>query len=139
MASVGTLQFRPMAVTEPGSPADSLFRVDWSPVAAEPAGAVRWTQVDALADLPADDLGGDPGVVFLRCPTGPDVREVTGAVLAAIQEWLADERFGAGTLVLVTEGAVGAGPGERVAGLDQAGVWGLVRVAHAAAPVLEPK
>ncbi|MFI1029117.1 SDR family NAD(P)-dependent oxidoreductase [Streptomyces sp. NPDC020951] len=129
VASVEGLRFRQLPTTGSGGPAESMFRVDWSAVPAEPAERVRWTLANGTADLPAD-----PEVVFLRCPAGPDARQVTGAVLAVMQEWLADERFESGTLVLVTDGAVGAEPGERVGGLAQAGVWGLVRSAQTESP-----
>ncbi|MGC0421419.1 SDR family NAD(P)-dependent oxidoreductase [Embleya sp. AB8] len=129
VASVAGLRFRRMPTSGPGTPAESLFRVDWSAAPAEPAERVRWALATGPAELPAD-----PGVVFLRCPTGPDARQVTGAVLTVMQEWLADERFAAGTLVLVTEGAVGVEPGEPIGGLAQAGVWGLVRSAQTESP-----
>ena len=124
VASVDSLRVRPLPAAGVGAPADSLFRVDWAPVAGRPTERAPWTLARELAEVPAD-----PGVVFLRCPPGPDARRVTGAVLTALQEWLADERFASGRLVLVTEGAVAAEPGEPVAGLAQAGVWGLVRSA----------
>ncbi|MYS84068.1 type I polyketide synthase [Embleya scabrispora] len=129
VASVDGLRFRRMPTGGPGTPAESMFRVDWSAVPAEPAEPAPWTLVESLAEVPAD-----PGVVFLRCPAGPDAREVTGAVLTVAQEWLADERFASGTLVLVTEGAVGTEPKEPVDGLAQAGVWGLVRSAQTENP-----
>ncbi|MEU0940401.1 type I polyketide synthase [Embleya sp. NPDC005971] len=129
VASVDGLRFRQMPTTEPGTPAESMFRVEWSAAPAEPVEPARWTLVGELAEV-----GADPDVVFLRCPAGPDAREVTNVVLTAVQEWLADERFASGTLVLVTEGAVGAEPKEPVDGLAQAGVWGLVRSAQTENP-----
>ncbi|MBT3155389.1 SDR family NAD(P)-dependent oxidoreductase [Streptomyces sp. CHD11] len=129
VASVDGLRFRQMPASGPGTTADSMFRVAWSPVPAGPAAPVRWALVDTLADVSAD-----PGVVFLRCPAGPDAVQVTGEVLTVTQEWLADERFASGTLVLVTRGAVGTAPGEPVGGLAQAGVWGLVRTAQTEHP-----
>ncbi|MFF8452758.1 SDR family NAD(P)-dependent oxidoreductase [Streptomyces leeuwenhoekii] len=130
VASVDGLRFRRMPASGPGTPAESLFRVDWPAApAGEPARPARWALAPGPADLPAG-----PGVVFLRCPSGPDAPQVTAAVLAVMQEWLADERFASGTLVLVTEQAVAAGPGEPVDGLAQAGVWGLVRSAQTENP-----
>ncbi|MFS8204675.1 SDR family NAD(P)-dependent oxidoreductase [Streptomyces sp. CWNU-52B] len=129
VASVDGLRFRQMPASGPGTTVDSMFRVAWSTVPAGPAAPVRWTLADGLADVPAD-----PGVVFLRCPAGPDAEQITGAVLTVMQEWLADERFASGTLVLVTGGAVATGPGEPVDGLAQAGVWGLVRTAQTEHP-----
>nr|WP_165986299.1 type I polyketide synthase [Streptomyces sp. YIM 98790] len=129
VASVDGLRFRQMPAGGPGTPGESLFRVDWPAVPAGAAEPVRWTFAPGPADIPAG-----PGVVFLRCPAGPDARQVTGEVLAVMQEWLADERFASGTLVLVTAGAVSTGQGEPVTGLAQAGVWGLVRSAQTENP-----
>nr|WP_205615392.1 type I polyketide synthase [Streptomyces harenosi] len=130
VASVDGLRFRRMPASGPGTPAESLFRVDWPAVpAGEPARPARWALAQGPAELPAG-----PGVVFLRCPSGPDAPQVTAEVLAVMQEWLADGRFASGTLVLVTGQAVAAGPDERVDGLAQAGVWGLVRSAQTENP-----
>ncbi|MER6596567.1 beta-ketoacyl reductase, partial [Micromonospora purpureochromogenes] len=98
------------------------------------------------AGLPA------PGVVLFRVPrpeTTPNiarrsdrsesnadvlagVRGCVYEVLDLVQGWLADPRFTAARLVLLTEGAVGA-DGADVA-LAQAPVWGLVRAAQAENP-----
>jgi pimaricinolide synthase PimS1 len=55
-------------------------------------------------------------------------------VLGLAQEWIADERFSASRLVVLTAGAVAAGAGERLDGLAQSPVWGLVRSAQAESP-----
>ncbi|MFC8616169.1 type I polyketide synthase [Micromonospora purpureochromogenes] len=95
------------------------------------------------AGLPA------PGVVLFRVPrpeTTPNtaepaepstdvlagVRSRVYEVLDLVQSWLADPRFTAARLVLVTEGAVGA-DGADVA-LTQAPIWGLLRAAQAENP-----
>nr|WP_172387677.1 type I polyketide synthase [Streptomyces sp. MNP-20] len=129
VASVDALRVRQMPADGPGAPADSMFRVDWSAAPAEAATAARWTLVRELTEVP-----DDPGVVFLRCPDGPDARQVTAEVLAVMQEWLADPRCASGTLALVTGGAVATASGEPVDGLAQAGVWGLVRSAQTESP-----
>jgi acyl transferase domain-containing protein len=129
VASVDSLLLRPMPTDAPGMSTDSMFRVDWQRVSAEPDRSARWALVDDLADVPAD-----PDVVFLRCPAGPDARQVTGAVLGVLKEWLAGERYGLATLVLVTGEAIGTEPGERLGGLVQSGVWGLVRTAQTENP-----
>ncbi|WFB11925.1 SDR family NAD(P)-dependent oxidoreductase [Streptomyces sp. LX-29] len=54
--------------------------------------------------------------------------------LALVQAWLADERFAASRLVLVTRGSVAAVDGEEVPGLAQSVVWGLVRSAQSENP-----
>ncbi|MGR4885031.1 beta-ketoacyl reductase, partial [Streptomyces sp. LARHCF249] len=53
-------------------------------------------------------------------------------VLAAVQDWLADEREGS-VLAVVTRGAVAVGDGDRV-DVRQAPVWGVVRAAQAENP-----
>jgi NADPH:quinone reductase-like Zn-dependent oxidoreductase/acyl carrier protein len=54
--------------------------------------------------------------------------------LGLLQAWLADERFAGSRLVWVTRGAVAVDAGERVPGLADAPVWGLVRSAQSEHP-----
>ncbi len=54
--------------------------------------------------------------------------------LAAVQSWLADERFSASRLVLITRGAVAVAAGEVLPGLALSPVWGLVRSAQSENP-----
>jgi polyketide synthase 12 len=61
-------------------------------------------------------------------------RAATGAALELIQEWLAADRLGSARLVLMTRAAVAAGPGEGVADLAGAAVWGLARSAQSENP-----
>ncbi|MFF3763570.1 SDR family NAD(P)-dependent oxidoreductase [Streptomyces sp. NPDC001922] len=109
--------------------------------------------LDALcADGPA------PDVVFFACDGAPfgagrgagagtgagagadsadaaaGVRAATHRVLALVQSWLMDERFGSSRLVVVTRGAVAVDPSEGVADLAHAAVWGLVRSAQSEHP-----
>ncbi|MFD5430187.1 SDR family NAD(P)-dependent oxidoreductase, partial [Streptomyces sp. NPDC127084] len=77
---------------------------------------------------------GDPAE---STPHLPDrMRSFTRRVLPVLQEWLAHDVLAAARLVVVTRGAVGAGPGVAettgatdVADVAQAPVWGLVRAA----------
>ncbi|MBC3841106.1 zinc-binding dehydrogenase [Streptacidiphilus sp. 4-A2] len=55
-------------------------------------------------------------------------------LLALAQEWLADERFAAARLVVVTRGAVAAAAGESVRDLVHAPLWGLLRSAQTENP-----
>jgi acyl transferase domain-containing protein/acyl carrier protein len=55
-------------------------------------------------------------------------------LLGLVQAWLADERFAASRLVLLTHDAVATGAGEQMSGLAAAPVWGLVRSAQAENP-----
>jgi acyl transferase domain-containing protein/NADPH:quinone reductase-like Zn-dependent oxidoreductase/acyl carrier protein len=54
--------------------------------------------------------------------------------LEVVQEWLSDERFTLSQLVVLSQDALAAGPGDRVQGLASAGVWGLMRSAQSENP-----
>jgi acyl transferase domain-containing protein/NADP-dependent 3-hydroxy acid dehydrogenase YdfG/acyl carrier protein len=98
-----------------------------------------------------DDGAVTPKVVFVDC--APERERIVGEgalvdagdvlgvahadlyrVLRLTQEWLADERFSAGRLVVLTRGAVAAGAGDGLTGLAQAPVWGLMRAAQSEHP-----
>ncbi|MFG2473216.1 polyketide synthase dehydratase domain-containing protein, partial [Streptomyces canus] len=120
---------------------ESLFRLDW---VTEPAATAvpfdgSWAVVGAgglgvmgsgecvgsfgsLGELAA--AGPVPDVVFLQVEpvsAGGDaaerVHDVVGSVLGLLQEWLADERWSASRLVVVTRGAVAVSEGEPVVDL----------------------
>jgi NADP-dependent 3-hydroxy acid dehydrogenase YdfG/acyl carrier protein len=59
---------------------------------------------------------------------------LVGWVLGQLQQWLGAEHLAGGRLVVWTRGAVAAGPGEAVADLAAAAVWGLVRSAQTENP-----
>ncbi|MFD9734909.1 type I polyketide synthase [Umezawaea sp. NPDC059074] len=112
VAHIDSLVLRPIGgqllKSATGHP-DALFRIDWTPLSLE-------------------DKEADSNTVTLVVPDG-DVREVTAAVLAEVQAFLADENSDA-VLVVVTSGAVTALPGERTTNLAHATVSGLVRTAQ---------
>ncbi|NGO73923.1 SDR family NAD(P)-dependent oxidoreductase, partial [Streptomyces boncukensis] len=87
--------------------------------------AVEWTA------QPAADPSGPGDFSTLVVGDGP-VEQVTGEVLRRTQEWLEEDSPGA-RLVVVTRGAVPAGPGESV-DVVGAAVWGLVRSAQSEHP-----
>ncbi|MER8097800.1 type I polyketide synthase [Streptomyces goshikiensis] len=58
----------------------------------------------------------------------------TRNALELLQGWLADDRFAAARLAVVTRGAIAADPDEDVTDLAHATVWGLVRSAQAEHP-----
>jgi candicidin polyketide synthase FscB len=66
--------------------------------------------------------------------TASAAREAVAAALLLVQEWLAADRLAESRLVVVTRGAVGAGPDKGVADLAGAAVWGLVRSAQSEHP-----
>ncbi|MFJ2197775.1 SDR family NAD(P)-dependent oxidoreductase [Streptomyces violaceusniger] len=98
----------------------------------------EYAGVDALAAA-VDEGAAVPDVVWAWCgaePAGPDAgnladatRKATHRALALLQSWLAEDRFDGSRLTVVTSDAVATGPGEGVAGLSNAAVWGLVRSA----------
>ncbi|PKV77063.1 type I polyketide synthase [Streptomyces sp. TLI_146] len=128
---------------------DGLFRVDWR--ALEPsvrAGAEqRWTVLgtapEGLDANAADRLAAveaAPDVLLLPLTAAPGgdvvdaVHETTRRVLASVQDWLAQERFEGGRLVVATSGAVAALDGDEVTDLPSAAVWGLLRSAQTENP-----
>ncbi|MGK4580159.1 SDR family NAD(P)-dependent oxidoreductase [Kitasatospora sp. HPMI-4] len=156
VARVDSLVLREVAVDRLAATAggnDSLFAPEWVEV---PAGAApsaghwavlgtHWQRlVDALAgevavvdtvtglDLAADSLD----VLVLPFTGGDDpqaVHDALAVLLGRVQSWLADERFAAATLAVVTVGAVGL-TGEDVTDLAGAAAWGLIRSAQSEHP-----
>ncbi|AHH94846.1 short-chain dehydrogenase/reductase SDR [Kutzneria albida DSM 43870] len=146
VATVGSLALREisadqLAATRASGP-DSLFHVEWTPIAAPAADpAARWAvlgtdelkvgvalesaavRVDSCADL---DSVGENDYVVLPC-AGDTVRTATNRVLAVLQAWLVEERFESAKLVVVTRGA-------DTVDLAGAAVWGLVRSAQSEHP-----
>ncbi|MET9836161.1 beta-ketoacyl reductase, partial [Streptomyces sp. NPDC006385] len=141
---------------------DTLFRVEWTPlpqaaVAHDTKGV--WAVVgspDAVTGFPAEptvhadladlasavDNGGvlPDAVLVPFAVAAPDKDTVQAAhdaahrALKLVQGWLADERFAASRLVLVTRGAVAAGPDEGVADVAAVPAWGLLRSAQTENP-----
>ncbi|MFI0942973.1 SDR family NAD(P)-dependent oxidoreductase [Streptomyces sp. NPDC021020] len=119
---------------------------DWVAVAADDSPACpelpRHRDLDALAAALDGGLPAPP-VALLVCDPEP-VTDGSGlpgtlhrrlaAVLAAVQRWLADERFAATRLAVTTWGAVAALDDEDVTDLAHAGVWGLIRSAQSEHP-----
>ncbi|MFJ2774485.1 type I polyketide synthase [Streptomyces sp. NPDC087300] len=162
VATVDELSLRPLSADQldaaRSAHRDSLFEVKWVPMpdAAPDHGTwaviggdtARLTQaltaagepVDEHADLAALRAALDAGLPAPRCvavtpgegATSP--REATHLTLDLLQEWLADDRFAASRLVLVTSGAVAAGPEDAVPDLVRAPAWGLVRSAQTEHP-----
>ncbi|MFI2779955.1 type I polyketide synthase [Streptomyces sp. ALB3] len=141
---------------------DSLFRLVWEPGAAAPAASAPvgpWAvlgadaaplsaagvHADGYADLDALVTAVDagrplPGTVIARVGNPGTGDAAAGAHTAArdaltlLQGWLDDERLAGTRLVFHTSHAVAATPGESVAGLATAPVWGLVRSAQSEHP-----
>jgi hypothetical protein len=119
---------------------DSLFHVEW--VAAPPSGdaVADWTALDGdTPDLAATAARGVPDLVVWSVPGGGTdpvaaAHTATHRTVAVLRDWLTDDRFADSRLVLVTRGAVRAGPGETLDDPAMAAVWGLVRAAQSEHP-----
>jgi acyl transferase domain-containing protein len=80
------------------------------------------------AQGPSDGAQGSTAGVLVA------THAVLNRTLALLQAWLADERYASSRLVLLTRGAVAAGPEEDVPNMAVAPVWGLVRSAQLESP-----
>ncbi|MFD4137249.1 type I polyketide synthase, partial [Streptomyces goshikiensis] len=143
---------------------ESLFRLEWPALAGNPASpSGRWavvgtdtlgleaalldagitadvyTDLDVLAGVvlagkPVPDTVLVPYVADAAADTATATREATHEALRLVQTWLAEETLAGARLVVVTRGAVEARPGEGVADLPGASVWGLLRSAQSENP-----
>ncbi|MFG2219679.1 type I polyketide synthase [Streptomyces sp. NPDC048685] len=138
---------------------ESLFRLDWVPLTSVPPPAVpagRWALVGQdTAHLTAGLLTRglevtaypDPAALRTAVTAGAPAPDVT--VLAAgrgaghdglrhhareLEDWLRDERFADGALLLTTRRAVAAAPDEDIADLWQSALWGHARCLQAEHP-----
>nr|WP_172382011.1 type I polyketide synthase [Streptomyces sp. MNP-20] len=142
VATVDSLVLRPAAPVRAAADDrdDALFGVDWVPVplSGDGAPAVEWTT--DLADLARSAAAEPSGFVALACPVAAAEDPAAGAheaaawALAAVQTWLADERFGTARLAVVTRRAVAPADDEDVPNLAHATVWGLLRSAQSENP-----
>ncbi|MFJ5265001.1 type I polyketide synthase [Streptomyces sp. NPDC088387] len=131
LVSVASLMLRPVtaeALRAASAGHDSLYRVEWVPVAAESAGPAVTVvsgvaDLDGAADAQAHGSGRDHLLVTYVDPAA-DVREAVNGTLALIQRLLGDERFADARLAVVTRAGV----------LAHAAVWGLVRTAQTENP-----
>ncbi|MGW6771766.1 type I polyketide synthase, partial [Streptomyces sp. NPDC055037] len=137
VATIDSLELRPVSATLTRQDRDSLFGVDWVPVPVSDGDlpTTEWSDLEALAE--SVDL---PDFVVLPCPITSASDPVAGAHEAAhwalntVQSWLADERFDASRLAIVTSGAIATTADEDVRNLAHATVWGLVRSAQSENP-----
>ncbi|GGW96931.1 type I polyketide synthase [Streptomyces chartreusis] len=144
VADVEGLVLRPPTAVSDDTPrTGSLFRVEWTPVTlpspdspaeAAPVVAVltddpsSWTAADPQFTHGAtlDSLAAaNPTTVLLPVDSGTTTHDRAVAVLAAVQAWLADDRFAHARLVPVTTRAAGDDAEDPVS----AAVWGLLHTA----------
>ncbi|MEU5404415.1 polyketide synthase dehydratase domain-containing protein, partial [Streptomyces sp. NPDC005963] len=106
------------------------------------AGTVVQESLDM--DGAAEGSDGVPDLVVVSCSAEVTIvdsasaaeclRSATARGLETVQQWLADDRFAASRLVLLTRGAVAVLPGEDVVDALQSPLWGLVRSAQSEHP-----
>ncbi|WP_370423496.1 type I polyketide synthase [Streptomyces sp. QH1-20] len=149
-ASAGTsllrLEWRPATRPEPRTTDTARWAwIDTEAADAERALAprgIRYERHTTLAALRAslDADGCAPDVVLLAQPAAAGDTDLATAahravhrVLAAVQDWLADERLAGSRLVVLTRGAVAPTPGS-VPDPALAAVWGLVASAQSENP-----
>ncbi|WP_415840290.1 type I polyketide synthase [Nocardiopsis gilva] len=152
----------PHWLTSLGRPADSLYHLDWEPLAVpEEAHVEGMAVLGGTAPLPGAHAGeypdaaalaeaiGDgtpaPTLALIVCPDPPNVaaddsEDPARAAHAAahwarsiVQEWLADPRLADTALVVITRGGAAVAPGD-VPDPGQAAVWGLVSSAQSEHP-----
>ena len=151
VASVGSLVLRPASA---GSLAgarhhDALYHLEWVAAAVPASAAPGWAVLaPARRAVPGgEDASGlaalaaraaVPPVVLVACVGDAGAGQAAGArrsageLLATLQAWLAEPRFGDSRLVVVTCGAVDIDG--QVDDLACAPLWGLVRSAQAENP-----
>ncbi|OLE26233.1 MAG: hypothetical protein AUG49_08645 [Catenulispora sp. 13_1_20CM_3_70_7] len=164
VASIESLAFRDVAIARLGSAerssGDDLYQVQWARIPAAAvdtadtadSGTGLWAVIEpeagGLHGVGAEyrdldqlaEAGPAPDVVVIGAAAGTSAvtagaaRVATERVLTLIQAWLADERWSASRLVVVTRGAVATRVDEDVPDLAGAAVWGLVRSAQSEWP-----
>ncbi|MCK2241789.1 SDR family NAD(P)-dependent oxidoreductase [Crossiella sp. S99.2] len=162
IASIGSLMMRTVdpaqlqASSGPAVGGDALFEVRWRQLTAESTSTAVVLGDSELAEaLLRGGAVGEPsgsfatlveargGHVpeFVLLPVAASVGDLADAArqsvtqtLTAIQDWLADDRFAEARLVVVTAQAIGTGPEDKLNGIADAGVWGLVRTAQSEYP-----
>ncbi|MFI6610895.1 SDR family NAD(P)-dependent oxidoreductase, partial [Streptomyces sp. NPDC050507] len=112
-------------------PAPAVTTAPTAPAHTDPLYAVEWKEPGAHRGRAGDVL---PAPEIVRIDSGLSVAEAAHRALALVQEWLVAERPPGTGLAVVTSNAVAAGPGEAVAGLPAAAVWGLLRTAQSEHP-----
>ncbi|MFC7795549.1 SDR family NAD(P)-dependent oxidoreductase [Streptomyces cinereoruber] len=122
--------------TDPEAPAASWATLGKHGDAVADRLGVRARHADLAGLRAALDAGGPvPSVVVLPWrEDGADVLATADATavdaLAVVQEWLSDDRLAGTRLLMVTSGAVAAGPDPRVTSPGVSTVWGLLRTAR---------
>ncbi|WP_146167963.1 polyketide synthase dehydratase domain-containing protein, partial [Micromonospora sp. MH33] len=136
VARIDSLVSRPLGTDQLDTgPAElPLFDLRWTPLALPPRPAPGIVPLDPAGGLAA--LVDDPDARLVLLPAAEPAsgdplagtRTRLADTLAAVRDWLADDRFADRRLVVLTRGAVPADTD--VTDLAGAAVWGLVRAAQ---------
>jgi polyene macrolide polyketide synthase len=143
--SAGSLVTRPAAVASDKDDSH-LWSLEWTPLAVDVAAQGSFTVLgddtgglaDSLrraansVDSHQDLTTATASTVLVPVGGRPD-RVLLTETLTTVREWLADDRFDATRLVVVTRGAVAAAD-EPITDPAAATVWGLIRTAQAENP-----
>ncbi|WP_347359823.1 type I polyketide synthase [Streptomyces sp. 150FB] len=138
--SVKSLALRPVSAQQlRAGRQEDLYRLDWQPMPTGPVRTVADRCVVLGPDLELAGLGDSVPEVLVAPFTADGVsvdrladqaRTATRRALTLLQQFLSDQRLASSRLVFVTHGAVAVRPGDDVADLVNAPVWGLVRSAQ---------
>ncbi|MEU8146471.1 SDR family NAD(P)-dependent oxidoreductase [Nonomuraea sp. NPDC048901] len=132
-AGVASAEYTDLATLTSSNPLPDTVFVSFrsDSVSFSPDGSAPFVSVGPDGSAPLVSVGPDgsaPGEVV------GGARSATHRALGLVQAWLADERLSSARLVVVTRGAVAAGPDAEVRDLASAPVWGLLRSAQSEHP-----
>jgi len=133
-----TVEWQPLELSEHPPPGGGLAVLGDAPGSL--GGCTRYDDPGALAA--ALEAGAPPpGFVLAAVPAAGDPGSAAAGAhhaarwtLALLRAWLADERFAATRLAVLTEGAVATGSDDAVANAAAAAAWGLARSAQSESP-----
>ncbi|MFI5790845.1 SDR family NAD(P)-dependent oxidoreductase, partial [Streptomyces sp. NPDC051640] len=127
VVSVTALTLRPVsaeALRASSAGHDSLYRVDWVPLAAAEGHAPVSVVLGAASELDDVAARGIPELLVTYVDPAADVRQAVGDTLALLQRLLGDTRYDTTRLAVVT----------RAGALAHTAVWGLLRTAQTENP-----
>ncbi|MFE3491452.1 alcohol dehydrogenase catalytic domain-containing protein, partial [Streptomyces griseus] len=127
VVSVKALTLRPVsaeALRASSAGHDSLYRIDWVPLAAAEGPAPAAVVLGAASELDDVAARGIPELLVTYVDPAADVRRAVGDTLVLLQRLLDDTRYDTTPLAVVT----------RAGALAHTAVWGLLRTAQTENP-----
>ncbi|WP_425525355.1 SDR family NAD(P)-dependent oxidoreductase, partial [Streptomyces griseus] len=127
VVSVKALTLRPVsaeALRASSAGHDSLYRIDWVPLAAAEGPAPAAVVLGAASELDDVAARGIPELLVTYVDPAADVRRAVGDTLVLLQRLLGDTRYDTTPLAVVT----------RAGALAHTAVWGLLRTAQTENP-----